>query len=382
MIWGSIGGILEPLFGGFPCILMSPLTFLKNPYLWLKAITEYKATASGGPNFAYDYCVKKITPAQRETLNLSSWEVAFNGAEPIHGDTLDRFYNLFKECGFRKEAFFPCYGLAEATLLVSCANHLKGYETCYLSETELQNNHVSICDSQDLDAHPLVNCGVVNQETIIVNASTEKRCEENEVGEVWVRGSSVARGYWGKPKETKEIFDAHLADEPTNKGYLRTGDLGFLKGEDLYITGRIKDLMIIHGRNHYPQDIEFTVGQAHAHVRRGGIAVFSITVSNEEHVAIVAEIESLKEPSGADYEQICEAIVKAVEEEHELAIHTIALIAPRSLPKTTSGKIRRQYTKEILLQQQLVTYYLWTPEKALHSAEHPRVLPQPIQKKS
>ena len=259
---GLIGGVLQPLYGGFPVTLMSPLMFLQSPLRWLQVISRYKATTSGGPNFAYDLCVRKITPEQRQSLDLSSWEVAFNGAEPISHETLEQFATTFEECGFRPEAFYPCYGMAEATLIIS-----GGLKTtrpvCNTFQGEaLAQNRVVLTEVDNHSALRLVSCGqpLPDQQIVIVHPERLIRCQAGEVGEIWVTGASIAQGYWNQPEETQRTFNAYLAD--TREGpFLRTGDLGFLIKGELFVTGRLKELIIINGCNYYPQDIERTVEQ-------------------------------------------------------------------------------------------------------------------------
>lgn len=255
---GLIDGILVPLYAGVLSVLMSPASFLQNPFRWLKIISDYKVTATGGPNFGYDYCSKKITEEQKTQLNLSSWEVAFNGAEPIHAKSLEIFYKLFKNCGFRREAFYPCYGLAEATLFVSGAKVGHGYEKVILNKTALENNIVQINEKNNSNIYSIVSSGYLGQTVRIVDPDTQQECAIDKIGEIWVHSPSVTAGYWKNPEKTKETFQNYLADDP-NKAYLRTGDLGFIHNNNLYITGRLKDLIIIRGRNLYPHDIGTTV---------------------------------------------------------------------------------------------------------------------------
>ncbi len=248
---GLIGSILQPLYGGFPCILMSPVAFLQRPYRWLKAISHYRATTSGGPNFAYELCIQKITPEQKATLDLSSWTVAFNGAEPVRASTLERFADSFGSCGFRLDAFYPCYGLAEATLIVSGKMFKKAQPEIKKFNTKALEEHKIATSANSMRA--LVSCGksISDQQIAIVDTNTLTRCVSNAIGEVWVSGPSVGKGYWNRAQETKEIFGAYLTD--TGEGpFLRTGDLGFLLDDgELFITGRLKDLIIIRGRNLY-----------------------------------------------------------------------------------------------------------------------------------
>ncbi|TCP59139.1 amino acid adenylation domain-containing protein [Tumebacillus sp. BK434] len=346
---GLIGNVLQPLYLGTSCILMSPIDFLQHPYRWLKAISDYKATTSGGPNFAYELCARKITPEQIATLDLSSWSVAFNGAEPIHPATLDLFADTFASTGFRKEAFYACYGLAEATLFVT-----GGLQTdlpvVKLADKEAMNlNRVVLTDTNDENVQPFVGSGKswMEQRVLIVNPDTGLVCPEDQVGEIWVQGPSVAKGYWENPELSEYTFHAHLTD--TGEGpFLRTGDLGFQLEGELYVTGRLKDLIIIRGRNHYPQDIESTVGACHTALNPGAGAAFSVDVSGEERLVVVQEVERAVWRR-VNVEEVTAAVRQAVATHHELQAHAVVLIKPASIPKTSSGKIQRRACKEMFL---------------------------------
>ncbi len=354
---GLIGAILQPLYGGFPCILMSPVSFLQRPFRWLQAISRYQATGSGGPNFAYDLCVRKITPEQRATLDLSSWSVAFNGSEPVRRETLDRFTEAFEPCGFRREAFYPCYGLAEATLMVSggpppqtyASGSWKAADTILytVQKGAIERDQVVEASGKNEDAQTLVGCGqcLMGQEIVIVHPESLTQNPPDQVGEIWVSGPSVAQGYWGRPDETEQTFRAYLAD--TGAGpFLRTGDLGFMRGGELFITGRLKDLIIIRGRNHYPQDIEFTVERSHPALRPGCGAAFSVDVGGEERLVVVHEVYTNRQ---WDADEVVGAIRQAVAEAHEVQVYAVALIRPRSIPKTSSGKIQRRACRALFL---------------------------------
>ncbi|MCL6753071.1 amino acid adenylation domain-containing protein [Nostoc sp. CCCryo 231-06] len=340
---GLIGGILQPLYGGFPCILMSPASFLQRPYRWLQAISHYKGTTSGGPNFAYEQCVQRITQQQKETLDLSSWSVAFNGAEPVRQDTLELFATTFAECGFRSEAFYPCYGMAEATLIVSGGIKTALAQVKTVDKSALSQNQIVEATAQSQDIQSFVSCGetIPQQQIVIVNPETLTRCSSDEVGEIWVSGLSVGKGYWNRTEETEETFHAYLKD--TKEGpFLRTGDLGFLEDGEVFITGRAKDLIIIRGRNLYPQDIELTAQRSHPSLRSGANAVFTVEVNNEERLIVVQELEFRAKPNLAE---VTSAIRQAITEEHEVQVYGVVLIKPGSIPKTSSGKIQRRATR-------------------------------------
>jgi acyl carrier protein len=339
---GLIGGILQPMYYGRPNVLMSPMSFLQKPLRWLQAISRYKSTVSGGPNFAYELCVRRISPEERRTLDLSSWSLAFNGAEPIRPETIAEFSHTFAECGFHPEAFYPCYGLAEATLMVT-----GGLKTALpvirtFDAKALEGNQAVDSLPDEEGSRTLVGCGkaFADQEVLIVDPETMTRCPDCRVGEVWVAGPSVAQGYWRHAEETAKSFLAYLKDSGRGP-YLRTGDLGFLQEGELFVTGRLKDLIIIRGRNFYPQDIEQTVEKAHPLLRSSSSAVFMIEVAGRERLGVVAEIERGRNRSPQELDDVFEAIRKSVSAEHEIPMEAIVLIKAGSIPKTSSGKIQR-----------------------------------------
>ena len=338
---GLIGNVLQPLYVGAPCILMAPVAFLQKPCRWLEAISRYQATTSGGPNFAYDLCVRRVSAQQRETLDLSGWTVAFNGSEPIRYETLERFAAAFEPCGFRREAFYPCYGMAETTLIVSGGCKASPPVLQTVQRTSLEQNQVIPNPSKGDDGYTLVSSGrpLANLQIVIAHPKRLTRCADDEIGEIWVAGASIAQGYWRRPKATETVFKAYLAD--TGEGpFLRTGDLGFLKEGELYVTGRLKDLIIIRGRNHYPQDIELTVEQSHPALRSGCGAAFSVDKNASEQLVVVQELErSALRRANAD--QVIGAIRQAVTEQHELQVYAVLLLKTGSIPKTSSGKIQR-----------------------------------------
>ncbi|NRD46704.1 non-ribosomal peptide synthetase, partial [Corallococcus exiguus] len=365
---GLIGGILEPLYGGFPVTLMSPMAFLKRPMAWLEAVSRFGGTISGGPNFAFDLCVRKSTPEQRRALDLSRWEVAFCGAEPIRPETLERFVEAFGPSGFRREAFYPCYGLAEGTLIVSGGEQSAPPVSVTISGEGLERHRAEEVSAAQPGARTLVGCGqtLAEQRIAIVDPETLERRGPGEVGEVWVSGPSVAQGYWGREEATRETFQARIAREDGGP-YLRTGDLGFLRPEgELYVTGRRKDLIILRGRNHYPQDLEATVEGAHPALRPGGGAVFSVEVGGEERAVVVQEIDVRR--LGGLREQLAAAdaavgtIRQRLAESHEVQAHAVVLIEPGSLPKTSSGKVQRHACRAAFLAGTLQEVTAWREE--------------------
>lgn len=344
---GLIDGVIQPIYTGFLGVLMPSVAFLQKPIRWLEGISHYRATHSGGPNFAYDLCVQKITPEQKENLDLSSWLSAYSGAEPVRQDTIKRFTESFKCCGFQEKFFYPCYGMAETTLMIS--GGLLGNEPSYCSvQVELLQKHlvteIATGEKTNQKVQHFVSCGQswLDTKIIIANPETLTECREEQVGEIWVSGSSVAQGYWNRPQQTQETFQAYLA---TGAGpFLRTGDLGFLKDRELFITGRLKDVIIIRGRNHYPQDIELTVERSHEALKPNSGAAFTVEVEGEERLVIVQEVERsyLRK---LDVDEVIEAIRRDISQEHELQVYAIALIKTMSIPKTSSGKIQRHSCK-------------------------------------
>ncbi len=336
---GLIGGILQPLFVGRPSVLMSPMAFLTRPYRWLRAITRFGGTTCGGPNFAYDLCVRKIRPEQRAKLDLSSWEIAFNGAEPVREETIERFSETFAPCGFRREAFYPCYGLAEATLLISGGYANKNPDIRAFDATEMAAGRVA---ERSLDAsgtRKLVGCGCAmpDEKIIIVDPHTMTKCPDDRVGEIWAGGPGIAQGYWRNTEATEETFRAHLKD--TGEGpFLRTGDLGFLRDGELFVTGRIKDLVIFHGVNLYPQDIELAVQNSHDGLRPDAGAAFTVETVGRERLVVVQELERRTKDK---FDEIFDAVRRAVSVEFEMAVDAIVLVRYNSIPRTSSGKIQR-----------------------------------------
>jgi len=374
---GLIGNVLQPLFAGVPCILMSPVAFLQRPLRWLQAISRYKATTSGGPNFAYELCMRKIRPEDRSGLDLSSWRVAFNGAEPVRLETVNRFAAQFADCGFRREAFVPCYGLAEATLFVSGGLDPNGvtavnYGINGNGKNGGSGNGATISRKKE---KTLVACGrpPVEQTVRIVSPDSLRQCSTDEVGEIWVQGPSIAQGYWRKAKETEETFNARIPE--TDEGpFLRTGDLGFLKEDLLFITGRLKDLLIIRGQNYYPQDMELTVEQSHPILQQGSGAAFSVEIEGEERLVVVQEVAVGKDPESIVQRDLDEldALIKLISRNivagHELQAFAIVLIRKGTIPKTSSGKIQRHACKDAFLNRELYVLREWHERKQIEPA--------------
>lgn len=375
---GLVGGILQPLYAGSTISLMRPVDFLQQPIRWLHAIGQHRATISGGPDFAYELCVSRISSEAKENLDLSSWDVAFTGAEPVRAKTLDRFCEAFEPCGFRREAFYPCYGMAESTLFITGGEKEKLLVAQPVENGSLQKNRVVKADPQSVASATLIGCGQapLSQLLLIVNPESYESCRIEQVGEIWVRhSSSTARGYWNQPEKTQSVFQAHLSD--TGEGpFLRTGDLGFLQDGELFVTGRLKDLIIIRGRNYYPQDIELTVEQAHLALRPASGAAFSIDVDDQEQLVVVQEVyrQALRKLNAAE---IIQAIRQAITEHHGLQVHAVFLLKTGSIPKTSSGKIQRYACKQGFQTDTLNRIGHW--QKTLPSKTHISPLEQEIE---
>jgi acyl-CoA synthetase (AMP-forming)/AMP-acid ligase II/acyl carrier protein len=353
---GLIGMLLQPLYLGIQCVLMPPAAFLQRPRRWLEAITRYRATTSGAPNFAYDLCARKIGPDQLDGLDLSTWTVAYNGAEPVRSDTLDRFTAVFERCGFRHAAFYPCYGLAEGTLIVSGGRKLVTPVVTSVDRQALES-HTVRPPATPADQRTVVSCGTSLLEGTIAIVQPESRTEatSSEVGEIWVAGPSVACGYWNKPEETDETFGAMLAD---GRGpFLRTGDLGFKQDGQLFVTGRSKDLVIIAGQNHYPHDIELTAERSHPDLTPGAVVAFSIDREGTERLVVVAEVDRRhrRVVDGAVGRAIAAAVRAAIAEAHEIEVHALALVGPGVVPKTSSGKLQRALCRSMFVSGALLT---------------------------
>ena len=353
--YGLVEGMLLPLFNGTPCYVMSPTAFIKRPLRWLAAISRYRATHSQAPNFAYAYCGRRIALEECADLDLSCWQAAGNAAEPINPDVIDEFCTAFAGCGFQQRAFAPAYGLAEATLVVTTSR--KGEESvfCWLSEAALAQNRVQ----ESADGRRWVSSGQVLPGTRveIVNPETGQRCGADEVGEIWVASVGVARGYWQRPEETEATFGAVLADT-RERSFLRTGDLGFLREGELFVTGRLKDLIIVRGENYYPQDIERVVEHSHRLLRPDAGAAFAVETDGEEKVVVVWECEA-KTAAKLDAEAVLAAVRNTVAEEFELPVRAVVLLKRGSIFKTSSGKIQRRACRQGFLEGSLAELARW-----------------------
>ena len=362
-----VGHILGPVYYGYESTLMSPMEFLKKPVRWLRAISHYKIANTACPNFGYEYSVRRIIPEECEGLDLSHWIVAGNGGEPVLPQTMEAFTKKFKPYGFRPQTFMPCYGMAESVLFVAGMKPLSDPpRMLHLSAKDLETHTVRILDDNDSDRRTVVSCGGPGHDhrIIAVDPVTLTRSAPDKIGELWIQGPSVPGSYWEQPEESAATFEGHLAD--TDEGpFLRTGDLGFVADGEVYVTGRLKDMIIIAGRNHYPSDIELTVQRSGAPVRMGACVAVSETINDTEHLVIIGEIDERRLPGdsqagGAETESLngfwnsaVKTVQGAVTKGHGLSVRSVVFVKPRSLEKTSSGKPRRRYYKKLYLEGKL-----------------------------
>lgn len=373
---GLIGGVVQPVYTGNHTTLMAPVDFLQQPSRWLRAISEARISVSGGPNFAYELCIEKITPEQCAGLDLACWEVAFSGAEPVRAQTLEHFAAKFAPYGFQFRAFTPSLGMAESTLMTTCTPQAQAPTILPCDGEALAQHRVEPWGATSTTVQYLVSCGRpwLDQTVQIVHPERGTRCADNEVGEIWTAGPSVAGGYWQRPAETAQTFGAMLAD--TGEGpFLRTGDLGFLHQGELFVTGRLKDLIIIRGRNYYPQDIELTAEQAHPALQPGGAAAFTIDVAREEKLVILQEVNRTY-LRNLPVAEVMGQIRIAVTQTYEAPVHAIVLLRPGRLLKTSSGKVQRQANRTAYLQGELEVVGVWqalsnSADRSLGSAALP-----------
>jgi len=340
---GLIDGILQPLYSGFHGVLLAPETFSKRPAIWLQLIDRFSATHSGGPNSAYEQCIHRTTPQALEEVDLSSWRSAYCGAEPVRADTLKAFTRKFQPFGFQAGALYPCYGMAEATLMIS-GGELGKPPTVASLETPTRQ---------------LVACGHprLGSELLIVDPETLCPCTPGQVGEIWTAGPSVALGYWQKEELSRHTFQATL-NTGGSAAYLRTGDLGFLRDGQLYIAGRLKDLIIVHGQNHHPQDLEATTQRSHQALSADRGAAFATGFDSQEQVVVVQEVKR-SHLAALPQDAIFRAMREAVAREHGVSLAEIVLIRPATLPLTSSGKIQRRLCRELYQQGDLAIVARW-----------------------
>lgn len=350
---GLIDGVIGPVYNGYPGVIIPPVAFIQKPVRWLRAITRYRGTHAGGPNFAFDHCVEAIAPEEREGLDLSSIDTLYCGAEPIRKTTFDRLVEIYADYGFRPGMLYPCYGMAETTLIISGPEAGRGAVNLCVSGNALEKNQVKIAQENEPDARHLVGVGHawIDTEICITDPENHHRCSNDVVGEIWVKGSIVTAGYWNKPEQTGETFAAQLKGG-SGEPWMRTGDLGFIHNGELYITGRLKDLIILQGRNYYPQDIEYVAENSHPALRANASAAFPVEIGEAERLVIVAEVErsALRD---LNTEEVCSAIRQQVAEEFEQEVYAIQLLRTASILKTSSGKIQRKACRSGFLEKTL-----------------------------
>ncbi|HVU66437.1 MAG TPA: fatty acyl-AMP ligase [Ktedonobacteraceae bacterium] len=362
---GLVSGILLPVYAGCGSTLMSPVAFLQRPFRWLQAISRMRGTISVGPNFSFDLCVRKTTPEQRASLDLSCWSSACNGAEPIHPQTLRRFVEAFAPCGFSPAALSPCYGLAESTLIVATSTGRAFPKTLTLKRAALEEHRVVVVEQTDEESRELVGCEAVPQEETlrIVHPQTLLSCAPDEIGEIWIASKSIGAGYWRKPEETASTFQAFIKDSGEGP-FMRSGDLGFIHEGTLFITGRHKDVLIIRGRNLYPQDIELTVEESHEAIRSSCSVAFTIEKDEQEQLVVIAEIDPHYLPTQRqselspvrrllDPEELRKRVRLEIWEAHDVQALHILFVTAGSVPKTSSGKIQRRLCRQLYLAGEL-----------------------------
>lgn len=334
---GLIATIAAPIMGGNRSVFMDPVAFIMHPVRWLRMLSEYEDTFTGGPNFSYEYAASRVTEKEKATLDLSRVSVMLNGAEPLRSGTVERFFEAFAGCGLRPEAHTPAYGLAEATVFVTAMDRdLPPRVTRFDRDTLTTGRAVPHTGQGRIS--DLVSCGVPTGQRVVIASESGTARADGEVGEIWVRGPNVARAYWRDAERSAEVFGNVLAGE--EGAWLRTGDLGVMYGGELYITGRVKDLIIIDGRNHYPQDVEVTVQEADEAIRRDHVAAFAVPGEETERLVVVAERSRAAE--GRDEEEIAAVIRAAVAKNHDLRLHDFVLVEAGAVPRTSSGKIARR----------------------------------------
>ena len=352
---GLIANMLGTVWLGTHCVFMSPAAFLQRPFRWLKAVSSYRGYLSGGPNFAFDLCVEKVSEEQKRELDLSSWGALFSGAEPIRLASLERFAEAFAGCGLSRDVLMPAYGMAEATLVVSLGHPSSGERLVsqQVNKAALQQGRI-VLEYDPVQAQSIVACGQTHpelgQSVRIVDPVTRQACAPDTIGEIWVSGPSIAQGYWNHEQQTEETFRARIVGREEEGPFLRTGDLGFIQDGLLYITGRIKDVIILRGCNHYPQDIEATVEAADPAMNLAGAAAFGCRneATQQESLVVVAEIArtSLRK---IDPHELMRTIRRQVLEVHEILVSDVVLIRPGSLPKSSSGKVQRHACRSLYL---------------------------------
>ncbi len=354
---GLVGCILQTVYAEGALHLMPPNAFVARPLRWLQAISDSQATLTSAPNFAYQLCVDMIDPKDRDRLDLSSLRLAFNGAEPVRADTIRQFCDYFEPCGFRAEAMAPCYGMAETTLIVTASSPAEQPQVRVFDSRAITQQRLESAADDRAPACAVVGCGKIlpDMDVRIVDPETKKPRAEAEIGEIWVSGPSVTKGYWGRPTETAAIFANRLPGSEST--YLRTRDIGFLLAEELFVLGRSDSAIIVRGRNLYPQDIEASVEKSDPAIDFPGAVAFGIEIDGEQRVAVVAEIRR-SHLRALDFDAVCEAVRRSVFESHDVQIYTLSLAPTGAIFRTTSGKVRREVCRQAYLNGSLHTIHV------------------------
>ncbi|HHP7244707.1 MAG TPA: fatty acyl-AMP ligase [Elainellaceae cyanobacterium] len=368
---GLIGNVLQALYLGTSCILMSPIAFIQKPIRWLQVISNYRATTSGGPNFAYDLLCRQVSDRQRSQLDLSSWEVAFSGAEPIRAETLDRFAAKFAPCGFRREAFYSCYGMAEATLFITGGEKTLPPRICHIDEGALEKDQAIVTKASHPRSRAIVSCGHtwLDGKLAIAHPETLAQCALGQIGEIWVSSSGLGNGYWNQPELTQHTFQARLKDlqnDTPDEPFLRTGDLGFINDGELFITGRLHDVLVFWGLNHYPDHIEQTVEACHSGFCANSGAAFAIPINGNNRLVVVQEVKR-QDRNRIRAADVAEIIGWNVFDQHFIDVYSIVLVKPGGIPKTPSGKIQRRACRDKYLNGELEILDEW---RSPHDAPH------------
>lgn len=351
---GLIDGIIQPVFTGFHSILMTPASFLQRPVRWLQAISDFRATYSGGPNFSFDYCSERINEEQLDTVDLSSLQSLYNGSERVQMPTMKRFAGRFEKTGFSIDKFTACYGLAEATLAVTASDFAACPASLRLDANELKKNRV-LADAGETGID-IVGCGkpLGDTELLIIDPITQAETKPGETGEICVFSKSVTKGYYGIADKSNFLYW-------NSKKFLRTGDLGFVSDGELFVTGRMKDIIIIRGENHDPSDIESTCFSSHESLSQNAAGAFSVEIDGVERLIVVQEARRtfLRR---CDFEEVIDSILANISQNHKLAPYDVAIIPPGTLPKTSSGKIQRSKCREMWILEQFRAVAQLRPE--------------------
>ena len=377
---GLIGGVLQAPYACCLNVNMPPMAFLKNPLNWLSAIHKYRGTIAGGPNFAFDYCIDKTKEEDRNALDLSSMKVFFCGAEPIRKTTLKNFTDAFRKSNVRENQLYPCYGMAETTLLVTGGNSEDNPNYLDVDTSSLSKKDVVVCEKETEKTTSIVGSGHtwMDMRIEIVDPVSKMKCDKDRVGEIWIQGPTVAQGYWRNQEDSDNIFNAYIGDS-TDGPFLRTGDMGFFNGNELFVTGRLKDIIIIRGMNHYPTDIEYSIQNNISELRQNGGAAFPVSINESEKLVIVQEIErsSMRD---ANYSDIIHRVREVITENHEIDVHAVILIRPGSIPITSSGKIQHRQVKYDYLHDDLNKLAEWENiNSSEHQEDHKVINPEPTE---